>query len=113
MFNLTKKVSILIMSTISVSEFCLLLKSQEYKVRKVIIDNDYMTFPYKIKVDKRIRSCNSENIPYYKICLPDSVKNISVKFLDLISQGLEFKNLSFHKTCKCGCLLAEKVCNNL
>ena len=24
---------------------CLLLKNQECKVRKVIIDNDYMTFP--------------------------------------------------------------------
>ena len=24
-----------------------------------------------------------------------------------------FKNISFHKTCKCGCLLDEKVCNNL
>ena len=23
------------------------------------------------------------------------------------------KNISFYKTCKCGCLLDEKVCNNL
>ena len=35
-----------------------------------------------------------------KICLPDSIKNISVKSLDLISQRLGFKNISFHKTCK-------------
>ena len=56
MFNLIQKVYILILSTISVSGYCLLLKSQEFKVRKVIIDNDYMTFPYKIKVDKCIGS---------------------------------------------------------
>ena len=24
-----------------------------------------------------------------------------------------FKNISFHKTCKCACLLDKKVCNNL
>ena len=24
-----------------------------------------------------------------------------------------FKNISFHESCKCGCLLDEKVCNNL
>ena len=72
-----------------------------------------MTFPYKIKVDKCIGSCNSENNPYFKVCLPDSVKNISVKSLDLISQKLVFKNISFHQNCKCGCLLDEKVCNNL
>ena len=113
MFNLTKKVLTLIMSTISVSGYCLLLTNQECKARKVIIDNDYTTFPHKIKVDKCIGSCNSENNPYYKICLPDSIKNISVKSLDLISQILVFKTISFHKTYKCGCLLDEKVCNNL
>ena len=93
--------------------YCLFLKNQECTVRKVIIDNDYMTFSYKIEVDRCIGSCNSKNNPYYKICLPDSIKNISVTSLDLISQRLVFKNISFHKTCKCGCLLDEKVCNNL
>ena len=93
--------------------YCLFLKNQECTVRKVIIDNDYMTFPYKIAVDRCIGSCNSKNNPYYKVCLPDSIKNISVKSLDLISQRLVFKNISFHKTCKCSCLLDEKVCNNL
>ena len=88
-------------------------KSGIFTVRKVIIDNDYMTFPYKIGVDRCIGSCNSKNNPYYKIYLPDSIKSISLKSLDVTSQRLVFKNISFHKTCKCGCLLDEKVCNNL
>ena len=118
MFSLIKKVFILIMSTISGnflqnSEYCLLLKNQECKVRKVIVDNDYITFTYKIGTDRCIGSCNSENNLYYKICLPNSIKNTSVKSLDLISQKLVFKNISFHQCCKCGCLLDQKVCNNL
>ena len=93
--------------------YCLFLKNQECTIRKVIIDNDYMTFPYKIGFDSCIGSYNSKNNPYYKICLADSIKNISVQSLDLISQILVFKNISFSKNCKCGCLLDEKICNNL
>ena len=63
-----------------------MLKNQECKVRKIIVDNDYMTFPYKIKVDKCVGSCNNKDNPYFKVCLPDSVKNISVKSFDLISK---------------------------
>ena len=113
MFRLLKKVVILIMSAPLTWGYSLSLKNQESTVRKVIIDNDYITFPYKIVVDRCIGSCNGKNNRYYKICLPDSIKNISVKSLDLTSQILVLKNISFHKTCKCGCLLDEKVCNNL
>ena len=56
------------------SEKCISLKNQECEVKKVIIDNDYMTFPYKIKVDKCVGSCNDVDNPYFKVCLPDSIK---------------------------------------
>ena len=85
MFSLIKKVTILIMSIPLISGYCLLLKNQECKVRKVITDNDYMTFPYKIKVDKCIGSFNHKDNPYFKVFLPDSVKNISIKNFDLLS----------------------------
>ena len=58
-----------------------------------MVDNDYMTFPYKIGIDRCIGSCNSKSSPYFKVCLPDSVKDISVKSLDLISHELVLKIL--------------------
>ena len=79
-----------------------MLKNQECKVRKVIIDNGFMTFPYKIKADKCTGSCNDKDNPYFKVCLPDSVKNVSVKGFDVISEKLVFKNISFHQACKYG-----------
>ena len=91
---------------------CFLLKNKECKVRKVIIDNGYMTFPCKIKFDKCIVSCNDKDNPYYKICLPDIIKNVIIKGFDLLSQKNVLRNIPFHKSCKCGCLLDEKVCNN-
>ena len=92
---------------------CLLLKNQECKVRKTIIDNEYMTFPYKIKVDKCVGSCNDVENLYFKVFLSNVAKNISVKTFDLIiSRKTTLENVSFHQSCKCGCLLDEKVCNN-
>ena len=37
---------------------CYLLRNEACKVRKVIVDNDYMTFPYKILVVKCVGSFN-------------------------------------------------------
>ena len=88
------------------------VKNQECKVRKVIIDNDYMTFPYKIGVHKCVGNCNDAENLYFKVCLPDDVKNISVKVFDMISQQNKFRNITFHESCKCGCLLDEKVCRS-
>ena len=113
MLNLFKKIILLIISIPSAFGYCLLLKNQECAVRTVITDNDYMTSPYKIGVDRCIGSCNDKDNPYFKFCLPDSFKNISVKSFDLISKKNLLKNISFHQSCKCGCILDEKVCNNL
>ena len=55
---------------------CLLLQDQKRAVRKVIIDNEYMTFPYKIKVDKCVGSCNDVENSYFKFYLPDLVKKL-------------------------------------
>ena len=72
-----------------------------------------MTYPYKIGVNRCIGSCNNKDNPYFKVCLPDSIKNITVKSFDLISKKSVLKNNSFHHSCKCDCLLDEKDCNNL
>ena len=70
MFSLIKNVIILVLMSMSselTSKNCLLLKNQKCKVRKVIVDNDYMTCPYKIKVDKCVGSCSDFENPYQKI----------------------------------------------
>ena len=61
MFSLVKKIVILIISTALTWGYCLFVKNQKCTV---IIDNDYMTFPYKIGVDRCIGSCNSKNNPH-------------------------------------------------
>ena len=64
-------------------------------------------------INRCIGSCNDKNNPYLKTCLPNNIKNITIKSLDLLSNKHIFKNVRFHQNCKCDCLLDDKVCNNL
>ena len=59
MFSFLKKVIVLVLvstTNLFVStdtpKKCIPLKNQECKVRKVIVDNKYMAFPYKIEVNR-------------------------------------------------------------
>ena len=40
-------------------------------------------FPFSIKTSQCSGSCNNINDPYAKICVPDVVKNLSVKVFNL------------------------------
>ena len=88
---------------------CISLKIQECKVREVIENNKYMPFPYNIKVNG---NCNNIINPYSRMCIPDIVKNVTVKIFDLISQQNKTRQITFHKSCKCVCRLDKIVCNN-
>ena len=112
MFNLIKKVTMILLITMAQSKNCFLLNDQKCGGKKVIVDNDYMTFPYKTKVDRCVGSCNNITNPHSKVCVPNIVKNISVKVFDLISQQNELRGIEFHESCKCNCLLNETVCND-
>ena len=46
------------------------------------------------------------------MCVPDVVKNVRVKVLDLMSRTNEIRDIKWHETCKCKCRLDVSVCNN-
>ena len=91
------------------------MNNQECKIRSEIVNvntNEPMFYPYSIEINKCKSSCNTINDPYAKICLPDTMKNISVKVFSLISSTHETRDIKWHKTCKCKCRLGAIVCNN-
>ena len=85
MFRLIKKVLILVLVSTVNSLKCISLKNEESKVRKVIVDNKYMAFRYKIEIDRCVGSCNNLSNPHSKMCVPDIVKNITIKMFDLMN----------------------------
>ena len=61
---------------------CISINNQEYKVRPEIVnvDSDEPVFYlFSIKTSKCSGNCNNINVPYAKICVPDVIKNISVR----------------------------------
>ena len=88
MFSIIKNVLVLVLMLVASllvltnsSTKCISLKNQECKVREIITDNKYMAFPYNIKVNRCSGSCNNITNPYVKVCIPDIIKNATVKCL--------------------------------
>ena len=71
-----------------------------------------MSYPFSIKVNKCSGSCNTINVPYAKLCVPDVAKNINLKVFNLVSWSNQTKHIEWYETCKCKCRLDASVCNN-
>ena len=69
-------------------------------------------FPFSIKKNKCIGSCNKINYPYAKICVADVVKNLNVRVFSLMSRTNEARFIEWHETCKWECKFGGNICNN-
>ena len=68
------------------------MKNQECKVRPEIIDvnsNNPIFYPFSIKMNKCSGNCNNINNLYAKICVPDVIKDLNIKILNLMSRTNE------------------------
>ena len=68
------------------------MNNQECKRRPEIANvnsDDPVFYPFSIKISKCKDSWNNINDPCGKLCVPDVVKNINIKVLDLMSRPNE------------------------
>ena len=112
MFSLIKKALIVVLISTANSLKCISLRNQEFRVRKVVINNDYMTYPFNIEVHTCNGSCDNVTDLYSKMSVPDVIKNNTVKVLNLILQQSITKQIAFHESCKYVCTLDPTVFNN-
>ena len=86
------------------------MKNQECKVREEVINvntNNSVFYPFSVKVNKCRGNCNNINDPYARLCVPNVVKNINLKVW-----SNQTKQIKWHKSFKCACILNSIVCNN-
>ena len=91
------------------------MKNQECKVRPEIININSINpifCPFSVKINRCNGNCNNINDPYVRICLLDTVKNLNVKILSLMSKTNETRHIELHESWKCICRLNEIICNN-
>ena len=67
---------------------------------------------FGIKTSKCSGSCNNINDPYAKLCIPDIIKNLNVKVVNLMPRTNETRHIEWHETFECKCRLDATVCNN-
>ena len=88
------------LSNVSLLE-CISMNNQECKVRPKIVNvnsDESVFFAFCIKTSKCSGSCNNINDPYAKLCIPDVVKSINLKVLNLMSRTNEARHIKWHET---------------
>ena len=91
------------------------MNNKECKVKSQVFNvngDDPMFFPFNIKITKCSGSCNNVSNPCAKLCVPDVVKILNVKVLNLVSGTNETRRIEWHETCKCKSRFNSSVCNN-
>ena len=66
---------------------CVSMNNQVCKVKPEIINvnsNEPVFYSFSIKTSRCSGSCNNINGPYAKICVPDVVKDLNVKVVNLM-----------------------------
>ena len=71
-----------------------------------------MFHPYSITINKCKGSCNTINDPYANLCVPDTIENINVKVINLISRTNETRHIEWHEARKCKCRLDASIFYN-
>ena len=101
-FRFVKKVFFLgltILSNFTNALDCISIKNQECKIRPEIINinsNNPIFYPFSIKINKFSGNCNNVNNPYAKIYVPDVIKDLNVKVLNLMSRTNETGFIKWH-----------------
>ena len=75
---------------------CISMNNQECKVRPEIVNinsKEPIFYPFSIRISRCSGSCNSINNDYAKLCVPDVIKNLSVKVFNLISWTNETRHI--------------------
>ena len=116
MFRFIEKVFVVSMSSFGCNALKFVsMNYQDCKVRPEIINinsNETSFHIYSVKISKCSGSCNNINDPYATLRVPDVVKNMNVKVLNLISRTNETRYIKWPETYKCICRLDASACNN-
>ena len=83
---------------------CLTFNNQPCKARPTLVNinsNETLFYPFIVSVNKCGGRCNTINDPHTRVCVPNKVKNMGVKVLNLTSGVNETRLLAQHESCEC------------
>ena len=69
-------------------------------------------YPYNVLVNKCSGSCDTFDDPMARLFVPNIIKNVNMKVYNFLMRLNESRNVLWHESCKCVCLLNSSVCNS-
>ena len=112
---------VLLSSIVNVSDKakCVSLNNQKYEIQTTIISlhpNEYSEefhyYPFVIKLDRCVRSCNTLNDLSNKVCVPNKTEDLNLSVFNMITGKNESKALKKHRSCECRFKLDGIKCNS-
>ena len=73
---------------------------------------EFHYYPFVVKLDRCVGSCNTLNDLSNKACVPNKTKKLNLSVLKMITGINEAKALTKHISCKCKCRFDGRKCNS-
>ena len=103
---------LLLGSTVDASNHtkCVSLGNWKYKIQPTIINlhpnqysQDFHYYPFAVKRDQCIGSCNTVNDLSYKACAPNKSKDLNLSMFNMITEINKSKTLTKNVSCEYKC----------
>ena len=117
-FRLIKKIFMgLLISILNASNHtkCVSLSRQKCEIQPTLINlhpNEYNQelhyYPFAVKLDRCIGSCNTVNDLSNNVCVPNKTENLNLNVFNMIIGRNESKILTKHVSCECKCKFDER-----
>ena len=98
---------------------CVSLINQKCWIQPTLINlhpNEYSQefhyYPFVVKLDRCVGSCNTLNNLSNKLCIPNKTKDLNLSMFNIITGINESKTLTKHISCECKCKLDGTKCNS-
>ena len=121
MFGIIKKMLIVLLASIvnaSNHTKCMSLNNQKCIIQRTLIhlhpkeySQDFHYYPFAVKLDRCVGSCNTLNDLYNKACIPNKTEDLNLSMLNMITGINESKTLTKHISFKCKCRFDRTKCN--
>ena len=111
MFGIIKKMFIVLLTSIANDSYhtkCVSLSNQKREIQPTLINlhpNEYNQelhyYPFAVKLDKCVGSCNTFNDLLNKTCVPNKSEDLNIYVFNIITEKYESNILTKDISCKC------------
>ena len=73
---------------------------------------EFPYYPFALKLDRCVGSCNTLNDLSNKVCVPNKREDLGLSVSIMITGTHEWKTLTKHISCECECKFDGRKCNS-